>query len=100
MGCSLIFDLRLLKDTLEGAGRQIGGWLAGYSYTAWFRRMLQLPMAAASGYFRPTIALEPSHHLFDFHSPTLTECSQWLDQRKFALSLEIDFCCPKFGTGF
>jgi hypothetical protein len=86
MELSLIFDLRLLKDTPEGARRQIDGWHAGYSYAAWLRRMLELPMAAAFGNLYPTVALALSHHLFDFHPPTLTECSQWLDQRKFVFS--------------
>ncbi len=55
MGESLIFKARLFKDTVDGAGCQVVGGLAGYRHTAGFGLVLKLTMTSATGDLQPTV---------------------------------------------
>ena len=60
MGFTLLFQARLLQDTVERAGCQIIARLAGHRHPTWLRRMLELSVASTSSMQIPAIIMQHS----------------------------------------
>ena len=63
----MLLQLRLFKDTLQGAGRKVIVWVAGNGDSAGFRRVFELHVASACGDFEPAIIAKQPQDLAHLH---------------------------------
>lgn len=67
----LLFQLCLLQNAVQCAGRQIVSWMAGNSHPPQLGCMLILPMAAFCCNQIPSIGLNAFYDITYFHNETI-----------------------------